>query len=177
VYKPLLILDLDETLVHATTRSMDAEPAFRAAGYDVYRRPNLDAFLEQCFSIFDVAVWTSAGRDYATEIVHNVFGGRELRFFWAAERCTRRVNLATYEQYNVKDLKKVRRLGVPLERVLMVDDSPEKLERNYGNYIRVTPFLGNMDDAELPKLARYLDMIRGVANYRTIEKRHWRNQV
>jgi len=100
-----------------------------------------------------------------------------LRFFWSAERVTQRVNFKTYEQYTVKDLRKVRKFGFPLEQVLMVDDSPEKLERNYGNHIRITPFEGDPSDAELPHLANYLRSIRNQPNYEPFEKRHWRTTI
>lgn len=174
VNRPLLILDLDETLVYATEQELSSAPDFRIARYAVYRRPHLSAFLDYCFSDFDVAVWTSASRSYASEVVRQVFGDRELRFFWSAERCIQRIDFRTYDSYTVKDLRKVRRLGFALEQILMVDDSPEKLERNYGNYIRIAPFEGDVSDSELPHLVDYLRSIRNQPNYRTIEKRHWR---
>lgn len=174
VNRPLLILDLDETLVYATEKELGSPPDFRIAHYSVYRRPHLSAFLDYCFTEFDVAVWTSASRTYASEVITQVFGGRELRFFWSGERCIQRRDFNTHETYTVKDLRKVRRLGFSLEQVLMVDDSPEKLERHYGNHIRIAPFEGDVSDAELPSLAEYLRSIRDQPNYRTIEKRHWR---
>jgi TFIIF-interacting CTD phosphatase-like protein len=174
VIRPLLILDLDETLVYGTKQELPSAPDFLVAHYFVYRRPHLPEFLDYCFTDFDVAVWTSASRSYASEIVARLFGDRELRFFWSGERCTQRVNLTTYEQYTVKDLRKVRKIGFPLEQILMVDDSPEKLERHYGNHIRIPPFEGDPDDVELLALADYLRSIRLHPNYRAIEKRHWR---
>lgn len=175
--RPTLILDLDETLIHAATKPLEAEPDFRVGPFVVYRRPNLAEFLDICFSSFEVAVWTSAGRDYAAEVIGHVFGDRQLKFFWSAERCTQRIHFETHERYTVKDLKKIKRLGINLERVLMVDDSPEKLERNYGNHIWIKPFEGDPADSELPALSRYLESISGVPNFRRIEKRHWRSQV
>ncbi len=35
----------------------------------------------------------------------------------------------------------------------------------------------DLDDDELPRLARYLTSIRDVANYRRLEKRTWRSAV
>ena len=55
----------------------------------------------------------------------------------------------------------------------MVDDSPEKLERNYGNHVWIRPFEGDPSDGELPRLGRYLEAIRGSENYRALEKRSW----
>lgn len=175
--RPLLILDLDETLVHATEREFAHASDFRVAHYAVYRRPHLEAFLDDCFAHFDVAVWTSSSRSYATLVVAQIFAGRKLKFFWTADRCTQRMNLETYDQYTVKNLSKVRKLGFALEQVLMVDDSPEKLERHYGNHVRILPFEGDPADEELPPLAEYLRSIRDHPNYRTIEKRYWRKPL
>jgi len=135
----------------------------------------LDEFIAYCFEAFDVAVWTSSGREYADAVVRQVFGDRPLQFFWTAERCTQRTNLETYERYNVKDLRKVRRLGISLEQTLMVDDSPEQLERAYGNHIWIPPFEGDKSDVELRHLGAYLKIIRPQPNFRIIEKRHWRS--
>ena len=56
------------------------------------------------------------------------------------ERCIQRFSGESQELDYVKDLKKVSRKGYHLDRVLIVDDSPEKLERNYGNAIYTWPF-------------------------------------
>ncbi|GEP44240.1 HAD family hydrolase [Brevifollis gellanilyticus] len=175
--QPLLILDLDETLIHATKSPLDRPSDFVVGPFEVYRRPLLSEFLERIASQFELAVWTSAGSEYAAEIVARVFRDYPLRFLWSAARCTQRTNHETFERYTVKDLRKVTRLGFSLERMLMIDDSPEKLERNYGNHIRIQPFEGDLADDELPRLANYLLSIRDVPNYRGLEKRHWRSQV
>jgi len=71
-------------------------------------------------------------------------------------------------------LKKVRRAGFELERVLVVDDSPEKLERNYGNIVVVSEFIGDPADRELLELADYLSELADEGDFRRIEKRAWR---
>jgi TFIIF-interacting CTD phosphatase-like protein len=176
VSQPLLILDLDETLIYATKSPLDRPGDFTVGPFVVYRRPFLSEFLDRIASHFELAVWTSAGSEYAAEIAAQVFSDYTLRFLWSAARCTQRTNHETFERYTVKDLRKVTRLGFSLERMLMIDDSPEKLERNYGNHIWVQPFEGDLTDSELPRLAAYLSSIRDVPNYRSFEKRHWRNQ-
>lgn len=56
----------------------------------------------------------------------------------------------------------------------MVDDSPEKHTRNYGNLIRVKPFEGDPSDDELVHLEKYLEFLSKEADVRHIEKRGWR---
>ena len=74
----------------------------------------------------------------------------------------------------LKPLTKVRKAGWPLQRVLIVDDTPEKCLRNYGNAIYPRPFEGAEDDSELSLLGRYLATLKDETNVRTIEKRRWR---
>jgi RNA polymerase II subunit A small phosphatase-like protein len=82
----------------------------------------------------------------------------------------------TFETIPIKDLRKAVRRGYPLERILIVDDTREKVCRNYGNAIYVTEFVGSNTDEELPQLAKYLVHLRFEPNFRRIEKRGWRNK-
>lgn len=122
-------------------------------------------------------MWTSSTADYARGVLHRICPPEiPLLFVWARERCTRRLDVEAQEVVWVKDLSKVKRLGYPLERVLMVDDTPAKLMRQYGNLVRVAPFYGEADDDELPALAAYLARIRDTPSFRALEKRGWRTR-
>jgi TFIIF-interacting CTD phosphatase-like protein len=68
----LLILDIDETVVYASTTRLDRPPDFEVAGYFVYRRPGLDEFLKFVSQHFQLAVWSSSGSDYARQIVEGI---------------------------------------------------------------------------------------------------------
>jgi carboxy-terminal domain RNA polymerase II polypeptide A small phosphatase len=120
--KALLVLDLDETLVHATESPLAFEPQHEVPPYFLYRRPGLREFLLHVSGLFRLAVWTSS-------------------------------------------------------RVLVVDDSPEKHTRNYGNLVQVSPFMGDPRDDELPHLAAYLTQLAPLADVRGIEKRQWRRRL
>ena len=171
----LVILDLDETLVYATEAELDRAPDFRAAHYAVYKRPHVEQFLAGLFETCRVAIWTSSGRVYATEVVTHLLGSpSRLQFFWCAERCTDRFDHETRGRYTVKKLHKVRKRGYELARVVVVDDSPEKHALNYGNLIAVAPFEGDASDAELPRLLRYIRALEEEPNVRAVEKRTWR---
>jgi RNA polymerase II subunit A small phosphatase-like protein len=177
----LLVLDLDETLIHATEGPLTgrAAPAdFRVGRWHVYKRPHVDAFLAGCRARFArVGVWTSASPGYAAGVVANLFPDRGdwLSFVWAADRCTPRYDHETCEWVSCKDVAKLRRrLRVDPRTVIAVDDSPEKHRAGYGNLVRVRPFLGDPADDELPALLAYLDRLRHVPNVRAIEKRDWR---
>jgi RNA polymerase II subunit A small phosphatase-like protein len=173
----LLILDLDETLMHASEAPLGRPHDFLVAEYYVYKRPHVHDFLAFCRAHFAVAVWTSSTADYAVDVVRELFGNDyPLEFVWARDRCTPRYRPETGTSDWEKNLQKVRRRGYALERVIAVDDSPQKLVRSYGNLVRVRPFEGDPADGELPELARYLLRLRDVPNVRAVEKRNWRSQ-
>src|SRR5262249_54672810 len=154
--------DLDETLLHATPVPF-AQPAdFRVGDYFAYRRPFLADFLAAVSDWYDLAVWTSSSAGYAHCVVAQLFAGPDaLRFVWARERCTPRYHPELLDYYWIKNLDKLKRKGYRLDRVLVVDDSPEKLSRHYGNLVRVQPFEGDPDDVELRELLPFLDWLRG----------------
>lgn len=176
--KNLLVLDLDETLLHSCEGVFEREPDFYACSYGVYLRPFIDGFLRWVSEWYELAIWTSAGEDYAKEIVHYLFSNpNDLKFVWASNRCTRIYNCDTGEQLLIKDFCKIKRLGYDLNRVLVVDDSPEKHCRNYGNLIRVSPFEGALDDNELRDLCKYLKDLKNRTDYRKMDKRGWRSVI
>ena len=173
--KHLLILDIDETLVYSAESPLKRPEDFRVGPYWVYKRPHLDDFLRSVSDWFDLAVWTSSGSAYAAATISQLVGDcSKLKFLWSAERCTPRLDPETREEVRVKDFKKLKRAGYSLESVLVVDDSPEKHARNYGNLIPVRPFVGDVNDSELRELLPFLDWIRHRNDLRRIEKRNWR---
>lgn len=174
----LLILDLDETLIYATEEPLQREPDFLIGPYAVYRRPSLADFLKSCSACFRLAVWSTATDEYVSPIVERLMPpGIEPAFVWGRSRCVRRYDQEQFEEYHVKDLKKVKRLGYRLERVLIADDTPLKVHRHYGNAIYIPPFFGDPTDEVLPRLGRFLISLRDEPNVRTLEKRGWAGGV
>ncbi|NUP14028.1 MAG: HAD family hydrolase [Polyangiaceae bacterium] len=173
--KLLVILDLDETLVHVPDHPLPGRADFSVHGHAGYRRPHLADFLEDLRSRYAVGIWTAAGCDYAEAVVSEIISWRaELAFLWSAERCTQHFDHETRNRTTIKKVRKVRTQGYDLDRVLFVDDSPEKHLRNYGNLIPIKPFLGDRTDAELPAVASYIHSLAGCPDVRSVEKRFWR---
>jgi TFIIF-interacting CTD phosphatase-like protein len=181
----LLILDLDETLIHAAEKPLLQQANFSVYDYHVYKRPYLDTFLTTCLDCFDVAVWTSSGAEYAAEVVSRIFPNPQaLAFVWTSDRCSIVYNYNhdlidgdCPQYYSRKPLKKVRRRGSNLESVIAIDDPPKKWEKSYGNLITVKPFEGDESDRELAHLLVYLDTLKNEKNIRSIEKRGWRDKI
>lgn len=176
--RPLLVLDLDECLVHSTEKPLDGATAdFHAAGYHVHKRPHVDAFLTRMWAVYNVAVWSKGGTGYVVPTVQTLMEPHPKPVFvWSFPRCTRRWDSWEHEEYHIKDLKKVRKQGFPKERMLIVDDDPRNGERNFGSIITVRAFTGQQDDCELLHLATYLESLAPHPNFRTIEKRFWRDR-
>lgn len=175
--KPLLILDLDETLIFGSERPLPRNADFRVGPFYLYKRPFLDQFLASASQLYDVAIWSSASEDYVDGIgryLLPIVG--EWKFVWSRGRCIQRLNPETFETDFIKDLRKVRRIGFDLDRTLIVDDTPRKVCRNYGNAIYVSPFEGSTDDTELLILERFVHSLHSFPNFRKLEKRGWRSR-
>jgi RNA polymerase II subunit A small phosphatase-like protein len=189
--KPLIILDLDETLVHSTREKnkkleylkLTIFVDFRTI-YHVYKRPFVDEFLDFCFEHFDVSVWTASSSAYAKEIVSLLFADRKLQFVHTANKCISRTcrdglfhSFSEVKFIKIKDLKKVFRgcRRYPKDRVLIIDDTATTFQRNYGNAIQVHEWNAKDDrDEELLDLILYLQRLLAITtSWRKIEKRYW----
>jgi len=181
--KPLLVLDLDETLVHVPDDDIDFDPSLQTFSFGPHHgavRPHLKAFIDVVAPLFHVGVFSSAGDAYVQHIAHTIVAplvqdasGEDLQFVWSARQCTQRRDVICDQYFWVKKLARVKKLGFRLEHTLAVDDTPKKAVDNYGNLVRARPFEGAPDDDELLLLARYLPTLAMAENVRRIEKRGW----
>lgn len=173
--RPLLILDLDETLIHGSLHELGRPADMHVGPYHVYFRAGLLEFLARASAQYRLAVWSSASSAYVEQISKRILADLpEPEFVWSRERCTRRIDFNLQEEYFAKDLAKVRRYGFDLKRTLILEDEPRKVAKHFGNAIYVRPFLGLNDDGELLDLAAFVEQIAGEANFRSVEKRNWR---
>jgi RNA polymerase II subunit A small phosphatase-like protein len=175
--RKLLVLDLDETLIHATEERLDRDEDFKLFEYHVYKRPYLDEFLDFAFSNFDVGVWTSSGEHYAQGIVAEVFRAKPPAFLFSSLRCTLRRDFNTGGHVPVKRLSKLKSRGYKLEEIIAVDDTAHKHKDNYGNLVHVAEYNGDQGDEELLLLRHYLAVLANEPNVRSIEKRGWRSRA
>jgi len=185
--KILLILDLDETLIYATETKLNREADFKMFHYYVYKRPFLDIFIQEVKEDFLLAIWSSASDDYVEEAVKHIIPKEiKLEFIWGRSRCTYRMDYLKMEEFGhydfmthynyVKPLRKLKKQGYKLEKILIVDDTPYKSKDNYGNAIYPKEFLGAINDIELEMLAKYLKTFKDKKNVRKIEKRGWQRK-
>jgi TFIIF-interacting CTD phosphatase-like protein len=176
-FAKLLVLDLDETLIHARARGEAAlpwPPQRQVAHYRVWLRPGVREFMAAAVERFAaVGVWTSASPDYAVAMIDRIVDRRKLRFIYTRDTCTPQRDVERNETYWLKDIRNLAGFGFDEAQILIVDDKPRGLERSYANLVGIRPFVGDPDDRELDKLSRYLDELGPCENVRRVEKRGW----
>jgi TFIIF-interacting CTD phosphatase-like protein len=126
--KRLLILDIDETLLHSTYEDLRKEPDFYFKERKVYLRPHLDMFLEYCFRNFDVAIWTSSKAIYAKFVLKKIVNDITLfKFIWTRKNCDKKNvwNGFTNETKYIKDINKIE--GYKIDNILFIDDTPQNI--------------------------------------------------
>ncbi|MCP3059567.1 HAD family hydrolase [Myxococcus sp. K38C18041901] len=181
----LLVLDLDETLIHTREKPLARKADLKVHRLHVYLRPHVERFMADCAQRFRMAFWSAASDDYVKVLARRLLPrGCRPEFTWGRSRCTFAMDAARVREEGfmdpsrhygyVKRLRKLRRRGYRLERVLIVDDTPATCVHNYGNAIYVKPFEGDTADAELPALSRYLATLADLPDVRRLEKRGWR---
>ena len=167
--KKLLVLDLDETLIHTVStyeqlsRAPDNVFYFDAAQqrpYPVYKRPGVEKFLMSVASQFEVAVWTAGTREYAEPILNwlDPYGFITTRLY--RDSCTE-LEDGSY----VKDLSKLNR---SLSEVVIVDNNPYSFQFQPGNCIQCLDFYFDKCDTELKRIRQFLHIIKDVHEIRTV---------
>jgi TFIIF-interacting CTD phosphatase-like protein len=176
-YAKLLVLDLDETLIHARGRDEPELPwpaQRKVAQFSVHLRPGVREFMTAVLERFvGVGVWTSASTDYATAMLDRIVDRGRLRFIFARDRCTNGWDAERRETYWLKDIRELDGFGFDAQQILVVDDKPRGLERSRANLIPVRPFAGDPEDLELAKLLRYLDQLGPIEDVRAVDKARW----
>lgn len=177
--RPLLVLDLDETLWYGV------EPADGEV-VRVQLRPYLRHFLEQVAHDYNLAVWTAASGDWmrgGLDVLRAETGfdlASRAVFLWDRDRCSWRRGEDGDLSWR-KPARKFRagwlRARYPRGRILAVDDVPGNYACGYGHLVRVTPWTGDVSDTELQHLATYLRSIAATDDFRALEKRGWRSRL
>jgi len=145
----LLILDLDETLIHYCCEWIGRPPNFLAANQIIFTRPFTDEFLNYAFHHFDIAVWSAASGKYFVEVMDVLIPSfHEIIFAWDREKCIPFKNGNKIEFY--KDLDQIRDLGYKTNNVYIIDDKPENyINISQENLIPAQPYWGDSSDAAL----------------------------
>lgn len=163
-----LVLDMDETLIHAEILPEKAKPIKDAdftitlkninsnneeETFVVYVkiRPFYDECMESLANLYEIVVFTAAEQEYADEIL-NVLDTEN----YITKRLYRQHCIHVDEKYYVKDLRIIE--DRDLSSIVLVDNSIISMAFNIDNGIPVAPFYRwTKNDEELLFLHSYLD--------------------
>lgn len=162
-----LVLDLDETLVHSTSRNVgnynhtiQVMVEGQVCIYYVYKRPHLDAFLDQVGKWFNVCIFTASLAEYADPLVDWLDRGRNI----FKSRHFRQSCIETSGSYT-KDLSIISK---DLSSVILLDNSPISYLINPSNALPITGWIDDPLDQCLLDILPFLDALRFVDDVRSI---------
>ncbi|KAI9483471.1 MAG: NLI interacting factor [Benjaminiella poitrasii] len=150
-----LVLDLDETLIHSSFKSV-AEADFvvpvEIDGYYhnvfVLKRPGVDTFMKRMGELYEIVIFTASLSKYADPVLdkfdlHKVIHHRLFR-----EACH------PYKGTYIKDLS---RLGRDLKHVIILDNTPASYSFHPSNAVPVSTWFNDQHDSELIDLIPFLE--------------------
>ncbi|KAF7352834.1 FCP1-like proteiny domain-containing protein [Mycena venus] len=181
-----LVLDLDETLIHSTSRPLlsgNSSTGFFGLGafnrnkgsghmvevvlgghstlYHVYKRPFVDFFLRTVSGWYTLVIFTASMQEYADPIIDWLDAGRGIlahRLF--RDSCTQLPNGSYTKDLSVVDLD--------LSRVCLIDNSPISYRVNEANGIPIEGWTHDPSDEALLDLLPVLDSLRFTSDVRRV---------
>ncbi|CAH0521174.1 unnamed protein product [Peronospora belbahrii] len=136
---PVLVLDLEDTLVHSEWS--------RKHGWRHAKRPGVDEFLETLCQYYEIVIFS---QNYGAEEIAQKLDPKQCALHVLSRDATRYLNGA-----HVKDLSNLNR---DLRQVVILDDDPAAYQLQPENAIPVKPFTNgrDRDDHELKDLIPFL---------------------
>jgi RNA polymerase II subunit A small phosphatase-like protein len=138
--KKTLVLDLDQTLVHAATIPPHSDvEAFLCSSFYIFKRPGLDDFLKFVQSKFDVFVFTHGEAGYAKPVL-------DVLMPWLPDSHRLYRDMCDYKSGPKKKLSIFNRKPADL---ILVDDSSSALHNNPKNTLQISAWEGVPSDRAL----------------------------
>ncbi|KAJ7129740.1 NLI interacting factor-like phosphatase-domain-containing protein [Mycena epipterygia] len=181
-----LVLDLDETLIHSTSRPLlsgNGSTGFLGLGafnrnkgsghmvevvlgghstlYHVYKRPFVDFFLRTVSGWYTLVIFTASMQEYADPVIDWLDAGRGIlahRLF--RDSCTQLPNGSYTKDLSVID--------PDLSRVCLIDNSPISYRVNEANGIPIEGWTHDPSDEALLDLLPVLDSLRFTSDVRRV---------
>lgn len=179
VKRKVLVLDLDETLIHSYHDGMVRQtvipgtpPNFvlkvtidrHPVRFYVHKRPHVDYFLDVVSKWYDLVVFTASMEIYGTAVADRLDSGRgTLRRRFYRQHCT-----LEYGSYT-KDLSAV---SQDLSSIFILDNSPSAYKLFPDNAIPIKSWFTDPHDTALLNLLPVLDALRFTSDVRTILSRN-----
>ncbi|KAK4794011.1 hypothetical protein SAY86_012005 [Trapa natans] len=152
-----IFLDLDETLVHSKSdpppENFDfiVRPMINGERLNFYvlKRPGVDRFLRAISQSFEVVIFTAGLKEYASLVLD--------RLDPTGAMISHRLYRDSCREMEGKFVKDLSGMGRDLRRVVLVDDNPNAYGFQPENAMPIAPFIDDLKDAELGKLAKFFE--------------------
>ena len=180
--KKLLILDLDETLIHS---DLDFSLKEKSINYDTILyfdteeekhvplpliiRPGLYEFLDYASENFELIVFTASDQGYADPIIDYI--EKDKKYF--KMRLYRNNCIFIEPGLYIKDLR-IFKSWKKMEDIIILDNSLFSFANQLNNGILITSFFDDKDDTFLSNIKDYLEYIKNEKDVREINKESFR---
>eukprot|EP01017_Pseudomicrothorax_dubius_P013323 TRINITY_DN1581_c0_g1_i11.p1 TRINITY_DN1581_c0_g1~~TRINITY_DN1581_c0_g1_i11.p1 ORF type:complete len:390 (+),score=49.60 TRINITY_DN1581_c0_g1_i11:99-1268(+) len=171
--RKLLVLDLDETLVHSSFEPVlpvDHFLEINIHGYPmsvyVRYRPKVREFLKEMSKHYEIIIFTASLAEYADPVIDALDVDKVVSHRLFRESCT---------QYRGTYIKDLSRLGRNLKDVIIVDNSELSFVFQPLNGVLIKSFFDDEKDRELDELTPYLRFLADVYDARPTNR--WRSTL
>ena len=166
--KLTVVLDIDETLVHTSRQHQDNKVisplnSFVIQVFDqtftVYKRPNLDSFLQKASAKYELISFTAGVEAYSKAVLHEIDPeGKYFKLCLFRQHCAKISPSAI-----VKDLRILNRCP---SRVVLVDNTLGNFILQPENGVPITTFVDDAADNALNVLLEFLNCLESVHDVR-----------
>ena len=160
--KKILLLDLDETLIHAdfnneyvnnTTIKYDKIISFEdeneIISVGIFIRNGLNIFLKELSKDFTIGIFTASYKNYADAIIDYIDPNKNyIKFRLYRDNCIQ------FNNISIKDLRILK--GIDLKNVVLVDNSMYSFANQLNNGILINSFYFDKNDVDLFSVMNYL---------------------
>ena len=183
--KKLLLLDLDETLIHAdfsgefkdqTKRKYDAIISFTSDNDNISKikqetfsvgifiRDGVKQFIKWASKYFDIGIFTASVKEYADAVINYIDPSKLIKYRFYRNQC-----IEIIPGVVVKDLRIFKNINQ--KDIIMVDNNMYSFSNQLSNGILVNSYFGEKQNEDLKDLAAYLyEQILNANDIRKINK-------
>ena len=176
--KPILLMDLDETLVHCCNGEDEARCQYEVQYKNLDDvpvvlklnvRPHLQYFLSTVSKHYSINIYTASQERYSAAVVQLIDPQQQfIEGVFHRAYCS-----VTVGGMLVKDIRSVVH-AEHLQNAFLVDNSPKSFAPQINNGIPILPFTYDTKDCELLKLAAFLEQLHVQKNKTDFLKNHFK---
>ena len=172
--KKMLILDLDETLVHSCFKPAEninnnlprpdifLKIKFHSKYHDVfvYKRPFVEEFLEKMSECYNLIIFTASVQEYADPLLNQLDKNRYIKLRYYRNSCLL--------DKNGKFIKNLLTIYNDLKDVILLDNNPISYSYNKSNGLPIITWHFDKKDRELLKIIpilEFLSTVNDIRNY------------